>query len=100
MLSPVSAAAAPVSDHFSDPLVVAFSIRGLAEPGVMPRVLELFAKRGLVPQRWNSAVSDAGLGIEIQMTGLDHDLADYIARCMRQIHGVETVFTVESRHTV
>ena len=33
------------------------------------------------------------------MTGLDRDMADYIARCMRQIHGVETVFTVESRRS-
>ncbi|HEX2151898.1 MAG TPA: hypothetical protein VHG31_07875 [Stellaceae bacterium] len=64
----------------------------------MPRVLELFAKRGLVPQRWNSTASDAGLSIEVQMAGLDREVADYIARCMRQIHGVETVFTVESRH--
>ena len=62
MLSSVSPAAAAVSDRSPDPLSVSFSIRALAEPGVMPRVLELFAKRGLVPQRWNSAVSDAGLG--------------------------------------
>jgi hypothetical protein len=62
----------------------------------MPRILELFAKRGLVPQRWNSAASDAGLSIDIRMTDLDRDVADYISRCMRQIHGVETVFTIES----
>jgi len=93
----VSPAAAAAPDRSPDPLFVSFSIRALAEPGVMPRVLELFAKRGLVPQRWNSAVSDAGLGIDVQMTGLDRDIADYIARCMRQSHGVETVFTVESR---
>jgi acetolactate synthase small subunit len=96
MLSPFSAAAAAVSDHAAVPPSVSFSIRAPAEPGVMPRILELFAKRGLVPQRWNSAASDEGLGIEIQMTGLDREVADYIARCMRQIHGVETVFTIES----
>ena len=89
--------AVAVSDRTSEPFSVSFSIRALAEPGVMPRVLELFAKRGLVPQRWNSAVSEAGLGIDVQMTGLDRDMADYIACCMRQIYGVETVFTVESR---
>ena len=97
MLPTLSPAAAAVSDRAPAPPSVAFSIRALAEPGVMPRVLELFVKRGLVPQRWSSAVSNAGLGIEIQMTGLDREVADYIARCMRQIHGVETVFTVESR---
>jgi acetolactate synthase small subunit len=97
MLSPVPSAAAAVSDRSFAPLSVAFSIRALAEPGVMPRVLELFAKRGLVPHRWNSAASEAGLSIDVQMTGLDREVSDYIARCMRQIHGVETVFTVESR---
>ena len=63
----------------------------------MPRVIALFAKRGLVPQRWNSAASDAGLSIDVQMIGLDRELSDYIARCIRQIHGVEAVFTVENR---
>ena len=96
MPSPFSSAAAAVSERSSAPLSVLFSIRALAEPGVMPRVLELFAKRGLVPQRWNSAVSEAGLGIDVHMAGLDRDVADYISRCMRQIHGVETVFTIES----
>ncbi len=98
MLSPVSTAAAAAPDRSSAPQSVSFSIRALAEPGVMPRVLELFAKRGLVPQRWNSTASDAGLSIDVQMTGLDRDVADYIARCVRQIHGVQSVFTVESRH--
>lgn len=93
----LSPAAAAVSDRSSAPLSVSFSIRALAEPGVMPRIVELFAKRGLVPQRWNSAASDAGLGIDVEMTGLERDAADYIARCMRQIQGVDTVFTVESR---
>jgi len=97
MHSSVSPAAAAAPDRSPDPLFVSFSIRALAEPGVMPRVLELFAKRGLVPRRWNSVVSEAGLGIDVQMTGLDRDMGDYIARCMRQIHGVETVFTVEGR---
>ena len=97
MHSSVSPAAAAAPDRSPYLLFVSFSIRALAEPGVMPRVLELFAKRGLVPQRWNSVVSEAGLGIDVQIIGLDRDMADYIARCMRQIHGVETVFTVESR---
>jgi len=100
MHSSVSPAAAAAPDRSPYPLFVSFSIRALAEPGVMPRVVELFAKRGLVPQRWNSAVSDQALSIDVQMTGLDSDLADYIARCMRLIHGVETVLTLESRPAV
>ncbi|HKS90229.1 MAG TPA: hypothetical protein VJR70_12375 [Stellaceae bacterium] len=62
----------------------------------MPRVVELFAKRGLVPQRWHSTSSGAMLTIDVQIGGLDRDLADYIARSMRQIVGVETVLSVET----
>src|SRR3546814_14464322 len=40
-------------------VVYCFSILAAAEPGVMPRVLGLFAKRGLMPSRWHSDVSGA-----------------------------------------
>ena len=91
------AAPAAVTDAETAPPAVAFSLLARAEPGVMPRVVELFAKRGLVPQKWHSTVAGAALSIDVQMGGLDRDLADYIARCMRQIAGVETVLTAESR---
>ena len=74
-----------------------FSVHARAEPGVMPRVVELFAKRGLVPQRWHSAVLGEALTIDVQIAGLGRDLSGYIARCMRQITGVETVLTSASR---
>lgn len=77
-----------------------FSIQAVAEPGVMPRVLELFAKRNLVPQRWHSDVtgpSDRELSIDLQVTGIDSQTADYVARCLRQVYGVDTVLTSEKR---
>ena len=60
----------------------------------MPRVLELFAKRGLVPQLWHSAVVRPGnrLTIDVEVAGLG-DTADYVANCLRQITGVEVVLT-------
>ena len=79
-------------------LTACFSVHAHAEPGVMPRVLELFAKRGLVPCAWHSAVCGtdrAELTIDIQMRGLGRDLMDYIAACMRQIAYVEVVLTSE-----
>ncbi|MEX0760761.1 MAG: hypothetical protein WD100_14355 [Tistlia sp.] len=82
--------------------VFCFSVAAAAEPGVMPRVLELFAKRNLVPLRWHSDRLPAGQGrggetlaIDIQVRDLEPELCDYIARCLRQIHGVETVLTSE-----
>src|ERR1044071_4407073 len=90
-------AAAADADGEAYPLLVSFSLQARAEPGVMPRVVELFAKRGLVPQKWHSAASPSALSIEVQIGGLEHDVADYIGRCMRQIVGVETVLTSETR---
>ncbi len=73
--------------------VACFSIHAEADPGVMPRVLELFAKRGLLPRRWVSDVTGPELAIDVQVAGLDPETQAYIARCLRQIWGVGTVLT-------
>jgi hypothetical protein len=78
-----------------------FAIRADATPGMMSRVLELFAKRNLVPTRWHSDVivapardgGHATLQIDIQMEGMEAALAAYVARCLRQIYGVDSVLT-------
>ncbi|HEY2539221.1 MAG TPA: hypothetical protein VGI28_06960 [Stellaceae bacterium] len=73
-----------------------FSVHAHAEAGVMPRVLELFAKRGLVPSFWHSAVcaSDRSkLTIEIRIAGLGREITEYIAACLRQMASVEAVLS-------
>ncbi len=98
MSSPMPAAAlAP--DGEAALVTVSYLLQARAEPGVMPRVVELFAKRGLVPQRWHSTASGAVLTIDVLIGDLPGDRADYIARCMRQITGVETVLTSEAGPT-
>ena len=80
------------------PVTACFHVHAAAEPGVMPRVLALFAKRGLVPTAWHSAVSGAaadGLDIDIQMAGLGAAEAAYIARCLRALADVRTVLISE-----
>ena len=60
----------------------------------MPRVLELFAKRGLVPSFWQSSTTGGDrsqLTINIQMPGLANETIDYMAACLRQIASVEGV---------
>jgi hypothetical protein len=67
----------------------------------MPRVLELFANRGLVPSRWRSILAGPGcseLHIDIQVEGMDMALVDYVARCLRQLVDVEVVFISEKRY--
>ena len=105
-----SSGAAPVTRRPAErPAVFCFSVAAVAEPGILPRVLELFAKRNLVPLRWHSdrlapprrlpgqAGAGESLAIDIQVSDLEPHLGDYIARCLRQIHGVETVLTSEKR---
>jgi hypothetical protein len=89
---------------------VCFSIQAAAEPGVMPRVIELFAKRNLVPERWVSGVhnlaergpSDRGMAdrgaelmIDLQVAGLTRQDRDYLTRCLAQITDVRSVLTSE-----
>ncbi len=78
--------------------VACFSIQAEAEPGVLPRVLELFARRGLVPRRWVSDRCGPGgrdLAIDVQIAGLAPETQAYIATCLSQVWGVSTVLTSE-----
>lgn len=72
-----------------------FSVVAEADPGMLPRVLELFAKRNLVPERWVADRLPGGgqLAVDIQVLGLEPREGDYIARCLREIWGVDTVLT-------
>ena len=76
--------------------VACFSVVAKAEPGVMPRVLEVFAKRGIVPSQWYSIVqgrSHPDLHIDVQIAGMQPKLREQIAESLRQIISVETVLT-------
>jgi len=90
-------AASAAKNHV--PATACFSVFAHADPGVMPRALELFAKRGLVPSQWQIKTSGSDrsrLTIDIQMRGLAAETVDYIAVCLRQIAFVEAVATSTS----
>jgi len=60
----------------------------------MPRVLELFAKRGLVPARFHAEMTGRdvdGLEIDVQVTALDDAVADHVAASLRGLFDVERV---------
>src|SRR5882672_5666539 len=74
--------------------VFCFSIDVVPDPGAMARVLEQFAKRGLVPTRWHSdVVEPEEMQIDIQVAGLSGGQGENIARCIRSIVGVNSVLT-------
>jgi hypothetical protein len=102
VLASVQASAqAMVPRPFDATTTACFSIQADADPGVMSRVLELFAKRGLVPSSWHSRVGGLRadeLIIDLQMRGMVRTEADFVAACLRQIPAVDCVLTSE-RHS-
>jgi hypothetical protein len=59
-----------------------------AEPGVLPRALELLAKRGLVPARLFAQTDAETMSVEIEVEGLESGTAEHVGRCLGEIVGV------------
>ena len=89
---------APAETRATDPgRCVTFAVRADADPGSLPRVLELFAKRGLVPASLRSELLPDGetLDITVEMIGLVRAESDHVANCLRAIPLVSHVLTAE-----
>lgn len=77
-----------------------FAIRAAAEPGILPRLIELFAKRDLVPSAVQARLVGPErdwLSIDLQVEGLAPGLAEAIAETMWQMVSVERVLLAELR---
>ena len=79
------------------PPTYCFSVLAAPDASVMPRVLGLFAKRGLVPARFHGAVAGNELAVDIQVRGLTAHSAEHLANCLRGVVLVERVLTAVKR---
>lgn len=84
-------------------MTACFSIQAEADPGVMPRILELFAKRGLIPSRWHSDLEGAAsqqpaLTIDLQVTGLNRQQVAHVSNSLRGMISVNSVLTCEKQY--
>lgn len=84
-------------------LTACFSIQAEADPGVMPRILELFAKRGLIPNRWHSNLEGAAthqpaLTIDLQVNGLNRQQVEHVSNSLRGLVSVNSVLTCEKQY--
>ena len=72
--------------------VHSYSVTAAAEASVMPRILDLFAKRGLMPFYLHAAIGDdERLNVDLRVCGLEHNSAHHVARCLRRLVAVERV---------
>jgi len=81
--------------------VACFAVRMVADPGALPRLLGMFAKRGLVPSSVHSRMTGSGeaasLLVDVQVEGLTDPEAEQIAEALRQCVPVERVLTARKR---
>ena len=73
------------------PTTFCYRLLALKGAGVGPRVMEYFAKRDLVPERFLLRAGAQSIAIEVDVAGLDEAAAGHIARCLANIAEVERV---------
>ena len=87
-----------MSDCLDAPLVAArFTITADASPGLLPRVLEPFAKRDLIPDAVRVARQGAAIRAEIAMEAMPLGMVQLVAGNLGQIIGVHRVEAMEGR---
>jgi hypothetical protein len=77
-------------DRSTDPLRC-LSVLAAPEASVTPRVLGEFAKRGLLPSRFEAVVTGGGLAIDVHVDRLDDHAASHVAEVLRGMIHVERV---------
>lgn len=77
-----------------------YSVTGVAGSGLMPLIMELWAKPGLIPERWHGGRMGQGareMYIDIETSELDAAGARHVAESMRCVFGVTQVLLSEKR---
>ena len=89
-----------VSNLVREPMAC-FSVTADNDPATLPRVLEVFAKRGLTPYQCYATAFGANgedLHIDLQYPGLAHSEAEHMARSLRGHFLVKSVLTSQKQN--
>ena len=70
---------------------VRFTLTADAEPGLLPRLLQPFAKRDLTPDSFDSTRIGQGVRVEIAMAAMPAEMVHLIEGNLRQTVGVTSV---------
>lgn len=82
------------------PATQCFSVQAMADPGTLPRVLEVFAKRGLIPAQVHAsrpAGARDGLVVDVHLDNADAEQARLIAQEIRRQFCVDAVLVAEKQ---
>ncbi len=102
-----TAAASPAAGPTISPQTACFAVHADCGPSVMPRVLGVFAKRGLVPLQCHSVLCPGpdgerqqDLHIDVQIAGMDQATAARLAEDLRKVVGVIAVLTSRKQYAL
>lgn len=82
----------PRSSH-PEVTVLCLSLRALPEIGVLARVIQQLARRGLFPSRMHCTQAGEQLLIDVQVAGVGERDGDILAESLRQVVGIDEVLT-------
>ena len=68
-----------------------FTVFGEADPALLPRIVALFAKCGLVPTRFQAESLGDEMHVEVEFAALSSSRADHFAEVLRQMPVVSLV---------
>lgn len=87
-----------MSDAFESPFVAArFTVVAEAFPGLLPRLLEPFAKRDLTPDSVRATRDGEVMRTEISLSHMPLDMVSLVAGNLGQVVGVLRVEAMEGR---
>ena len=68
-----------------------FTVFGEADPALLPRIVALFAKCGLVPARFQAETLGGEMHVEVELPAVSASRADHFAEVLRQMPVVSLV---------
>ena len=80
-----------------------FSVHSDADPAALPRVLEVFALYGFVPDQCHASRTGGGcdeLVVDLQMSEIDADQAGLLAKRLGRVVSVTSVLFSEKRRWI
>jgi hypothetical protein len=85
---------APPSAEQQPTVAVRFMLDVDATPGLLPRLLQPFARRDLIPDRMWSHRSGATIHVEIAMEAMPREVVHLVEGNLRQVVGLRTITQV------
>lgn len=77
-------------------VAVRFMLDAESSPGLLPRLLQPFARRDLIPDRMWAHRSGGVIHVEIALEAMSSELVHLVEGNLRQVVGVQRVFQVRA----